>query len=79
MRQRIKHWLEDLLALRRKNLLRGGETRFYASIDLSFLDDFDIKEFERSLEVDELVVDLMNYIKNVDYCDEVLRKDYRES
>jgi hypothetical protein len=49
---------------------------FYASIDLSFLDDFDITAFEREVEVDELVVDLMNYIKNVDYCDEVLRNRY---
>jgi hypothetical protein len=46
---------------------------FLASIDTSFLNDFDIKAFEREAEIDELVRDLMNYIKNVDYCHEVLR------
>jgi hypothetical protein len=31
---------------------------FYHEIDTSFLDDFDVKAFERELEIDELIFDL---------------------
>ncbi len=79
MGQTIKHWQERLLASRRKNVLRGREMNFYASLDLSLGDNFDTKAFEREWKVDELVVDLMNYIRDVDYCDEVLRRNgYRD-
>lgn len=73
MRQTIMQWLGGLLVCRPRNVLRGGEMNFLASIDTSFLNDFDTKAFAREAEIEELVCDLMNYIKNVDYCDEVLR------
>jgi hypothetical protein len=44
---------------------------FLSELDISFLDRFDIKAFEREVEVDDLVIDLMNYIRDVDYCDAV--------
>jgi hypothetical protein len=44
---------------------------FLHEVDTTFLDDLDIEAFQRGAKVDELVIDLMNYIKNVDYCDAV--------
>lgn len=44
---------------------------FLTEIDTSFLDGFDIEAFQQEVKVDELVIDLMNYIRNVDYCDAV--------
>lgn len=46
---------------------------FLSEVDTSFLDNFDVEGFQRGEEIDELVIDLMNYIRNVDYCDAVLR------
>lgn len=57
---------------------------FYDSIDLSSFSDDDpeaferLKAFEREWEIDELVIDLMNHIKNMDYCHEGLRNRYRD-
>jgi hypothetical protein len=44
---------------------------FLSEVDTGFLDGFDSGAFQRELEVDELVMDLMNYIRNVDYCDAI--------
>ena len=44
---------------------------FLTQVDTSFLDGFDIEAFQQEVKVDELVIDLMNYIRNVDYCDAV--------
>lgn len=51
---------------------------FYDSIDLSSFSDDDPEAFEREWEIDELVIDLMNHIKNMDYCHEGLRNRYRD-
>ena len=47
---------------------------FYSVIDTSFLGDFDIQALQREQEIDELVIDLMNYIKDADYCEDVKRR-----
>jgi hypothetical protein len=47
---------------------------FYSVIDTSFLGDFDIKTLQREQEIDELAIDLMNYIRDTDYCDAVKRR-----
>jgi len=39
---------------------------FYNVIDTSFLGDFDIKTLQREQELDELEIDLMNYIRDAD-------------
>jgi len=78
MRHGIKQLLGRLLAHRRKNAVRTGHVNFLDSIDLSLLDDIDIDAFQREMEIDELIGDLMNYIKNVDYCHEVLRTPNRD-
>ncbi len=44
---------------------------FLSEVDTNFLDGFDVEAFQREVEVDELVSDLMNYIRNVDYCNAV--------
>ncbi len=44
---------------------------FLDEVDASFLDGLDIEAFQREVWVDELVIDLMNYIRNLDYCDAV--------
>ena len=44
---------------------------FYSVIDTSFLGDFDIKTLQREHEIDELAIDLMNYIRDADYCEAV--------
>lgn len=44
---------------------------FLDEVDTSFLDEFDTEAFLREMEIDDLVIDLMNYIKNVDYCEAV--------
>ena len=44
---------------------------FYNVIDTSFLGDFDIKTLQREQEVDELAIDLMNYIRDANYCEAV--------
>jgi|HubBroStandDraft_6_1064221.scaffolds.fasta_scaffold01113_2 hypothetical protein len=50
---------------------------FLSEVETGFLDDLDIQALRRETEVDELVIELMNYIKNVDYCDEVLQSPDR--
>jgi hypothetical protein len=47
---------------------------FYSVIDTSFLGDFDIKTLQREQEIDELAIDLMNYIRDADYCEAVKRR-----
>jgi hypothetical protein len=47
---------------------------FYSVIDTSFLGDFDIRALQREQEIDELVIDLMNYIRDADYCEAVKRR-----
>jgi len=44
---------------------------FLDAVDLIFLEDIDLVAFQRELDVDDVVIDLMNYIKNVDYCDAI--------
>lgn len=46
---------------------------FHSVIDTSFLGDFDILALPREQEIDELVIDLMNYMKDADYCEDVKR------
>lgn len=50
----------------------------YALLDLNSLNVADIERLKREIEIDDLEVELMNYIKNVDYCDEVLRRRNRD-
>jgi hypothetical protein len=47
---------------------------FYSVSDTSFLGDFDIKTLQREQEIDELEIDLMNYIRDADYCAAVKRR-----
>jgi hypothetical protein len=47
---------------------------FYSVIDTSFLGDFDIRALQREQEIDELEIDLMNYIRDADYCEAVKRR-----
>jgi hypothetical protein len=44
---------------------------FDSVIDTSFLGDFDIKTLQREEEIDELEIQLMNYIRDADYCEAV--------
>ena len=46
---------------------------FYNVIDTSFLGDFDIRALQREQEIDELEIDLMNYIRDA-YCEAVKRR-----
>jgi hypothetical protein len=47
---------------------------FDSVIDTSFLGDFDIKTLQREEEIDELEIQLMNYIRDTDYCEAVKRR-----
>ena len=47
---------------------------FYSVIDTSFLGDFDIRTLQREQEIDELEIDLLNYMRDADYCEAVKRR-----